>query len=70
MWMIQIANKVKWNMLVKQTWETYTFKLYQNAGHAIAIMSKDVLKHSMKSIIMGVILNQTQHYYVGLDRLV
>jgi len=44
------CNKVKWNMLVKQTWETYMFKLYQNVGHAIAIMSKDVLKHSMKIV--------------------
>jgi len=37
-------------MLVKQTWDAYRFKLHQMLGHAIAIMSKDVLKHSMKRV--------------------
>ena len=50
MWMIQTANKVKCNMLVKQTWKAYMIKLYQNVGYAIAIMSKDFLKHSMKRV--------------------
>ena len=37
-------------MLIKETWEAYMIKLYQNVGHTIAIMSKDVLKHSIKTV--------------------
>lgn len=35
---------------VKQTWKAYMIKLYQNFGYVIAIMSKDVLKHSTKRV--------------------
>jgi hypothetical protein len=39
------------------------------ALHVSGIIITHLQEHEI-TIIMGVILNQTQHYYVGLDRLV